>query len=46
MKLTVITQSLNNIDIAELIKGKTAILSGKKYSGNAYENCIYYELDG
>lgn len=42
----VITENPNNIDIAELIKNKTAIVKGKRYSGNDYENSIYFKLDG
>lgn len=41
-----ITENPNNISIAELIKDKTAIIKGKRYSGNDYEKSIYFELDG
>lgn len=36
----------NNIDLSKLIKGKTAIVSNKRYFGNNYENSIDYILDG
>ena len=36
----------SNINIAELIKGKTAIVGNKKYKGNDYETAIFYQLDG
>ncbi len=41
-----IVENPNNIDIAGLIKDKTAIVKSKRYSGNDYENCIYFKLDG
>ncbi len=45
LKNAEITENPNNIDIAKLIEGKTAIVDSKKYSGNDYENSIYFELD-
>lgn len=41
-----ILENENNIDLSELIKGKTAIVGNTRYTGNDYENAIYYELDG
>ena len=35
-----------NIDIAEIIKGKTAVVSNKRYLGNEYDKSITYVLDG
>lgn len=35
-----------NIDLAELIKGKEAVVGNKRYTGNDYETGIYYMLDG
>ncbi len=46
LKNAVIEQNDANIDIAELIDGKTAVVGNTRYSGNEYENGIYYELDG
>ncbi|MBR6690671.1 MAG: hypothetical protein IKL65_05010 [Bacilli bacterium] len=34
-----------NIDIASLIKGKTAIIKNKRYFGNDYETYIEYKLE-
>lgn len=36
----------NNIDIAKLIEGKTAIIGNKRYLGNDYLRSIDYILDG
>jgi hypothetical protein len=41
-----ITYNSNNIDIKELIKGKTTIVSNTRYLGNDYETSIGYKLDG
>ena len=41
-----IVENANNIDLASLIEGKTAIVKGKRYTGNDYENSIFYTLDG
>ena len=41
-----IIENENNINLSELIEGKTAIVSNEKYPGNDYENAIYYSLDG
>ena len=46
LKNAEITENPNNIDVAGLIEGKTAIIKPKRYSGNNYENSIYFELDG
>ena len=35
-----------NIDIAQLIEGKEAIVGNTRYLGNDYVNGIYYVLDG
>ena len=35
-----------NIDLAELISGKTAVVESRRYKGNDYETGIYYILDG
>ena len=42
----VVTENVNNIDVAKLIEGKEAIVGNTRYLGNDYENGIYYELDG
>lgn len=41
-----IEENTNNIDIAQIISGKEAIVSNTRYSGNDYENSIFYTLDG
>lgn len=41
-----IKENESNIDIAKIIKGKTAIVSNKRYSGNEYDKSITYVLDG
>ena len=41
-----IEENVNNLDIAKLIEGKTAVVGNTRYSGNDYENAIYYVLDG
>lgn len=41
-----IEDNVNNIDIATLIDGKKAIVGNTRYTGNDYENGIYYTLDG
>ena len=41
-----IEENEGNIDIAKLIEGKTAVVSNKRYSGNEYDKCITYKLDG
>jgi hypothetical protein len=46
LKNAEITENPNNIDVAGLIEGKTAIVKPKRYSGNNYENSIYFKLDG
>lgn len=35
-----------NIDVKNLIEGKTPILKNKRYNGNDYETFIEYKLDG
>ena len=34
------------LDISEIIKGKTAVVSNKRYLGNEYDKSITYVLDG
>ena len=41
-----ITENINNVDLAKLIEDKTAVVSNTRYTGNDYENGIFYELDG
>ena len=41
-----IEENLKNINWAEMIKGKKAIVGNKKYPGNDYETEIWYILDG
>ncbi len=41
-----IIENTGNIDLAELLKGKTAIEGNVKYPGNEYDNEIVYKLDG
>ena len=42
----VIESNTNNIAVADLIQGKTAIVGNTKYPGNDYTNAIFYQLDG
>lgn len=42
----VIEENEANIDVAELIKGKKAIVGNTRYSGNEYDQSIWYVLDG
>lgn len=42
----VIEYNDSNLDIAELIKGKEAIVGNKRYLGNEYDKQIDYVLDG
>jgi len=42
----VITYNDNNIDLAKLIDGKTAIVSNTRYHGEHHNNVIEYILDG
>lgn len=46
LKNAVIEENSANINIAEIIENKTAIVSNKKYSGNKYDQSITYVLDG
>lgn len=46
LKNAEITENPDNIDIAKLIEGKEAVVGNTRYSGNDYNNCIFYELDG
>ena len=46
LKNAKIDENESNINIAELIKDKTPIVSNKRYSGNEYDKCITYVLDG
>ena len=41
-----IEENPDNVDIAELIKGKTAVVANRRYKGNDYNKCIIYKLDG
>lgn len=41
-----ITENPNNIDLSELIDGKTAVVGNTRYLGNDYKNMICYKLDG
>ncbi len=45
LKNAVITDNPDNIDVAKLIEGKTAIVSNKRYN-NDEKQSIFYELDG
>ena len=36
----------NNIQLASLIEGKTAVVGNTRYVGNDYNNGIFYKLDG
>ena len=42
----IIEENPSNIDLAKLIEGKEAIVGNTRYTGNDYENVIYYTLDG
>ena len=46
LKNAIIEENPNNIDLAKLIEGKTAIVWNTRYLGNDYLNEIYYILDG
>ncbi len=46
LKEAKIIENPNNIDLAALIDGKTAIIGNTRYTGNDYENMIFYELEG
>lgn len=46
LKNAKIEENENNIDLAELIKGKTAVMGNTRYLGNEYDMGIFYELDG
>ncbi|MBE6686465.1 MAG: hypothetical protein E7591_04445 [Ruminococcaceae bacterium] len=46
LKNAEIEDNENNIDLAELIKGKTAVVGNTRYLGNEYDNGIFYKLDG
>ena len=41
-----IEENVNNIDLASLIAEKEAVVGNTRYTGNDYENGIYYTLDG
>ena len=41
----IIESNDTNIDVKNLIEGKTAIVSNTRYLGNDYETAIYYELN-
>ena len=40
-----IVENESNIDLAKLIDGKTPIVGNTRYTGNDYEQAIYYVLD-
>lgn len=40
-----IIENSNNINLKKLIEGKKAIIENKRYTGNNYDNVIYYKLD-
>ena len=42
----VIEENETGLDIAELIEGKTAVVSNTRYLGNEYDRSITYVLDG
>lgn len=46
IKNAVIEENPLNIDLSEIIKNKTAVVSNKRYLGNEYDKCITYTLDG
>ena len=41
-----IEENTANLDISKLIEDKKAIVANKRYTGNDYNNGIFYELDG
>lgn len=41
-----INDNAANLDIAQLIEGKEAIVGNTRYLGNEYDKGIFYELDG
>lgn len=41
-----IEENPENIDLAALIEGKTAVVGNTRYPGNEYDKGITYELDG
>ncbi|MBE6728544.1 MAG: hypothetical protein E7562_07875 [Ruminococcaceae bacterium] len=41
-----IIENEKNIQISSLIEGKTAIEGNKRYTGNDYDNALFYKLDG
>ncbi len=41
-----IEENVNDLDLAQLIEGKEAVVGNTRYLGNDYENAIYYVLDG
>ncbi|MBQ7105796.1 MAG: hypothetical protein IJN90_08060 [Bacilli bacterium] len=41
-----ITDNSSNINLEELIEGREAIVSNKRYLGNEYDKAMYYILDG
>lgn len=41
-----ITENKSSINLAELINGKTAVVSNTRYLGNDYNSVIVYKLDG
>ena len=41
-----IRENESNLDLAEIIRNKTAVVGNKRYSGNEYDKSITYVLDG
>ena len=41
-----IIENEKNIQLSTLIEGKTAIEGNKRYTGNDYDNALFYKLDG
>ena len=46
LKKAEIIDNENNIQLASLIEGKTAVVGNTRYLGNDYNNAIFYKLDG
>jgi hypothetical protein len=46
LKNAKITENEKNINLSELIKGKTAIVGNTRYLGNEYNDGILYKLNG
>ena len=46
LKNAEIKENESNIDIAQILENKTAVVSNKRYLGNEYDKSITYVLDG